>query len=149
MNNANSIRSEDGIIEMMIELAGCSRLHRIILSGPKAAERLFELHRRGYGRVATTTTCSLPRGQYDVALVDSTRYSSARALKTTLGWLAHFLAPTCVLVICIDSHEAKEHRKLGSIIRSLGFRVEAGTRFNDGIIVSARRRDANAQAVAA
>lgn len=148
MNNANFIRSEDGIIEMMIELAGCSRFHRIILSGPKAAERMFELHRRGYRRVATTTTCSLPRGQYDVALVDWPRYS-ARALKTTLGWLAHFLAPTSVLVICIDSHEAEEHRKLGSIIRSLGFRVEAGTRFNDGIIVSARRRDAKAQVVAA
>ena len=109
---------------------------------------MFELHRREYGRVATTTTCSLPRGQYDVALVDWPRHS-ARALKTTLGWLAHFLAPTSVLVIWIDSHEAEEHRKLGSIIRSLGFRVEAGTRFNDGIIVSARRRDANAQAVAA
>lgn len=147
MNNANSIRSDDGIIEMMIELAGCSRLHRIILSGPKAAERMFELHRRGYGRVATTTTCSLPRGRYDVALVDWPH--SARALKTTLGWLAHFLVPTSVLVICIDSHEAEEHRKLGSIIRSLGFRVEAGTRFGDGIIVSARRRNANAQAVAA
>ena len=145
MNNANSIRPEDGIIEMMIELAGCSGLHRIILSGPKAAERMFELHRR----VATTTACGLPRGQYDVALVDWPRCSSAGALKTTLGWLAHFLAPTCVLVIWIDSHEAEEHRKLGSIIRSLGFRVEAGTRFNDGIIVSARRRDANAQAVAA
>ena len=148
MNNPNSTRSGDGIIEMMIELAGCSKFHRIILSGPKAAQCMFELYRRGYGRLATTTTCGLPRGQYDVALVDSPRYS-ARALKTTLEWLVHFLAPTSVLVICIGSHEAEEHRKVGSTIRSLGFRVEAGTRFGEGIIVSARRRDANARAVAA
>ena len=148
MNNRNSTTSGDGVIEMMIELAGCSKFHRIILSGPKAAQRMFELHRRGYGRLATTTTCGLPRGQYDVALVDWPRHS-ARALKTTLEWLVHFLAPTSVLVICISSHEAEEHRKLGSTIRSLGFRVEAGTRFSEGIIVSARRRDANAQVVAA
>ena len=148
MNNPNSTRSGDGIIEMMIELARCSQFHRVILSGPKAAQRMFELHRRGYSRLATTTTCGVPRGQYDVALVDWPRYS-ARALKTTLEWLVHFLAPTSVLVICISSHEAEEHRKVGSAIRSLGFRVEAGTRFGDSIIVSARRRDASAQAVAA
>ena len=54
---------------------------------------MFELYRRGYGRLATTTTCGLPRGQYDVALVDWPR-CSARALKTTLEWPVHFLAPT-------------------------------------------------------
>ena len=57
----------DQIVTTMIKLARCPNLHRIILSGPA---RMFKLHRRGYSQVATTATCGLPRGQYDVALVE-------------------------------------------------------------------------------
>src|SRR5215471_12872554 len=59
----------EGIVEPMIELARCSKLNRIIVAGAKSAALMFELHRRGYVRVATTTNCGLPAGQYDVALV--------------------------------------------------------------------------------
>ena len=54
---------------------------------------MFELHRRGYIRVATTANCGLPAGQYDVALVDW-RQRSIKALETTLDWLVDFLSPT-------------------------------------------------------
>ena len=67
MNQLKPTASGERIIETMIELARCSKLHRIIVAGSKGPHQMFELHRRGYNRVATTATCGLPRGQYDVA----------------------------------------------------------------------------------
>ena len=60
----------DRIIEPMLDLAHCSKLNGIVVVGANSAELMFELRRRGYVRVATTTNCGLPAGQYDVALVD-------------------------------------------------------------------------------
>jgi hypothetical protein len=134
------------IIETMIALARCSGSHRIILSGSKAPHQMFQLHRRGFYRVATTENCGLPRGQYDVAFVNCQR-SSIKAIETTLNWLVHFLASTSVLVIWIGSTEHFDG--LGSMFERLGFRIEAGTRCERGLAISARRLDANAQAIAA
>ena len=109
---------------------------------------MFELHRKGFNRVATTTDCGLPRGQYDVALVEW-RLPSIKALETTLDWLVHFLAPSAVAVIRVGSREGGASRKLASMLERLGFRVEAGTRCEHGLVVSARRRDAAPKALAA
>jgi hypothetical protein len=138
--------SIDRIIDTMIELARCSIDHRIILAGSKEPERIFELRSRGYPRVVTTATCKLSRGQYDVALVEW-RQHSIKALETTPDWLVHFLSPTGVLVIWIDT--APGHRKLRSAIERLGFRVETGTRCGSGFAISARRLSIGQQAMAA
>jgi hypothetical protein len=140
--------SGERIIATMIELARSSSLHRIIVAGSKGPRQLFELYRRGYSRVATTANCGLPRGQYDVALVEW-QLHSLKALETTLDWLVHFLAPSSVLVIWIDASESTNQRKLGSILEKLGFRLEAGTRCEGGLAIAARRLDANQQAIAA
>jgi hypothetical protein len=138
--------SVEPIIETMIALSRCSRAHRVILSGSKGPHQMFELHRRGFHHVATTATCGLPHGQYDVAFVDCQR-SSIKALETTLNWLVHFLASTSVVVIWINSTEHSDG--LVSMFGRLGFRIEAGTRCERGLAISARRLDANAQAIAA
>jgi hypothetical protein len=148
MHALNPTASGEQIIATMIELAQCSKLHRIVVAGSQGARLMFELHRRGYNRVATTATCGLPRGQYDAAFVDW-QLRSIKVLETTLNWLVHFLAPTSVLVIWIDSSESANQRKLGSILERLGFRLEAGTRCEHGLAISARRLDANQQAIAA
>ena len=109
---------------------------------------MFALHRRGYVRVATTATCGLPQGQFDVAMVDWQGHS-LKALETTLDWLVHFLASSAVLVILIDSPERTANRKLRSMLERLGFHVEVGTRCEHGFAISARRRDAAQMAVAA
>ena len=135
-------------IETMIRLAHCSKFHRIIVAGSNGPERMFELHRRGFNRAASTTTCGLPHGQYDVALVDW-QLHSMEALEATLDWLVHFLAPGGVLVVCLNAAERLGRRKLSFILQRLGFRVEAGTCCEQGVIISARRPDAIEQAIAA
>ena len=135
-------------IETLVQLARCSKLDRIILAGSRAPHRMFELHRRGFIRVATTATCGLPRGQYDVGLVEW-QLPSVKALATTLDWLVHFLSPAGVLVIALDTRECQDRGKLRSMLAKLGFRVEAGTRCGHGTAISARRVDVAQQAVAA
>jgi hypothetical protein len=136
------------IIETMIGLARCSRSHRILVSGSDGANRMFDLNRRGFNRVATTATCGLPRGQYDIAWVEWHQHS-IRALETTLNWLVHFLAPKSALVIWIGSDVVTDKAGLESTVERLGFEVEAVTRSALGLAVSARRVDVNQQAMAA
>jgi hypothetical protein len=135
----------DSIIDTMIELARCSIDDRILVAGSKEPGRIFELRSRGY-RVVTTATCKPSRGRYDVALVEW-RQHSIKALEAMLDWFVHFLAPTGVLVIWIDA--APGHRKLRSAIERLGFRVETGTRCENGFAVSARRLSVRQEALAA
>ena len=138
----------DQIVTTMIKLGRCANFHRIILSGSAAPQRMFELHRRGYSQVATTATCGLPRGQYDVALVEW-QLNSIRALETTLNWLVHFLAPPGVLVVWVDVEGGSVQQKLRSILERLGFQVEMGTRCKDGLVISARRLEARPEVRAA
>ena len=132
--------SSERIIEPMLGLARCSKHHRIIVAGSQRSELMFELHRRGYGRVATTTTCGLPDGQYDVALVDWRRHS-INALETTLDWLVHFLTPSGVLVAWLDPQERAGNRTLRAMLERHGLVVEAGTVRDHGSAVAARRCD--------
>jgi hypothetical protein len=131
------------VIEPMIDLARCSKLDRIIVAGAKSAALMFELHRRGYVRVATTANCGLPADQYDAVLVDW-RGRSIKALDATLGWLVDFLRSAGVLVVWIDPQEPASNRKLRSMLEKHGLMVEAGTVREDGSAVSAQRSEMKA-----
>ena len=132
--------TSERIIEPMIDLARCSKLERIIVAGANSAALMFELHRRGYVRVATTANCGLPAGQYDVALVDW-RQRSIKALDPTLDWLVDFLNPAGVLVVWIDPQEPAANRKLRVMLEKHGLVVEAGTVREHGSAVSAQRSE--------
>jgi hypothetical protein len=141
MNEPHFIPADAGIIQPMIELARCSKLQRIIIAGSKSRELRSELHRRGFVRVATTASCGLPAGQYDVALVDW-RQHSVKALETTLDWLMDFLSPTGVLVVWVDPQEPADNRKLHAAIEKHGLVIEAGTVRDHGSAIAAQQREA-------
>ena len=140
MRQRESTPAEERIINAMIDLARCSKQQRILVAGSKAPHRLFDLNRRGFSRVATTALCGLPCGQFDAALVEW-QASSIRALESTLDWLVHFLAPEGVLAIWVEPCAKADHRKLVSALERLGFFVEVGTRVENGLALSARRRE--------
>jgi hypothetical protein len=140
MIHSHLIPADAGIIQAMIELARCSKRQRIIVAGLKSGEFRLELHRRGFVRVATTASCGLPAGQYDVVLVDW-RQRSIKALETTLDWLMDFLSPAGVLVVWVDPQEPAGNRKLRSAIEKHGLVVEAGTVREGGSALAAQRRE--------
>src|SRR5262249_50747531 len=78
------------IIEPMLDLAHCSKLNGIIVTGANSTELMSELQRRGYVRVATTANCGVAAGQYDVALIDWRRQSIQNP-DTTPPWRGGFL----------------------------------------------------------
>jgi len=134
------IPAGERIVEPMLALARCSKLQRIVVAGSKSAALMFELHRRGHVQVATTSTCGLPAGQYDVALVDW-RQRSIKALETTLDWLVDFLSPAGIVVVWVDPQEPAGNRKLYRTLEAHGLTVEAGTISEHGAAVSAHRSD--------
>jgi hypothetical protein len=142
MTNSTPSGLAGGQITSIIKLARCSAGQRILLAGVTEPARIHGWHSRGYHHVATTATCRLPRGQYDVAAVEW-RQHSIKALETTLDWLVHFLSPRGVLVIWVDkaSDTPPARRKLRSAVERLGFHVEARRRCQSGYAISARRTD--------
>jgi hypothetical protein len=140
MIQARLIPAGERIVEPMLALARCSKQQRIIVAGSRSAELMFELHRRGHVRVATTANCGLPAGQYDVALLDW-RQRSIKALETTLDWLVDFLSPAGLVVVWVDPQEPAGNRKLRRALEAHGLIVEAGTIREHGCAVSAQRRD--------
>jgi hypothetical protein len=136
------------IMDAMIELAGAAKSHRMIVAGSGSSEVLLGLHRRGYSRVATTKTCRSPCGQYDVALI-MWREHSIRALATTLDWLVHFLSPAGAPVIWVGPHERMPSQALRLALEKLGFRIQVGTRCENGVAISARRLESAPAAKAA
>jgi len=135
--------ANEQIVEPMLALAHCAKLQRIIVAGPSSAELMFELYRRGYARVATTSNCGLPAGQYDVAFVDW-RQRSIKALETTLDWLVDFLSPEGVVVAWLDPQLPAANRTLRSTLERHGLVVEAGTIHEHGSAVCARRCEMSA-----
>jgi hypothetical protein len=140
MVQARLIPAGQRILEPMLALARCSKLQRVIVAGSQSAELMFELHRRGHVRVATTANCGLPAGQYDVALVDW-RQRSIKALETTLDWLVDFLSPAGLVVVWVDPQERAGNRRLRRALEAHGLTVEAGTIREHGSAVSAHRND--------
>lgn len=64
---------------------------------------------------------------------------SIEGLKTTLGWLVHFLNDAGVLVIWFRSDDQTSSQALRLALAALGFRIESGTTCEDGVAISARR----------
>jgi hypothetical protein len=132
----------------MLELAGCSKRHRILVTGLHSPQLMKGLHRRGYSRVDTTASCGLPHGQYHAGLINWHGHS-VKALEATLEWLVHFLAFSAILVVWVDGQEAACHQLLQSMLERFDFQIEVGIRRAEGIGILACRRDCAATAMAA
>jgi hypothetical protein len=148
MTKIGSTSCDESIVRTMVELARAAKSHRVIVAGDNSAGALLELYDCGYLRVATTKTCRIPCGQFDIALV-VWRQHSLTTLEATLGWLVHYLNSTASVVAWVGPHERAPHRRLGPALQRLGFRIESGTSCQDGVAIAARRFDAMSIAKAA
>ena len=128
----------DRIIDPMIELAGCSLQHRIVVAGFKSFELMLELQRRGYLRAAATGNCGLPAAQYDVALVDWRR-RPLRTLEATLDWLMKCLSADGVLVVWLDAQKPAANQNLRALLERRGFVIAHSAVHDCGCALSARR----------
>ena len=138
MTQLHPASANERIIGPMIALARCTPQDRIIVAGSKAIELVFALEARGYLRAAPTGNCGHPTKQYRVALVDW-RQRSLQALETTLDWLVDYLNSAAVLVVWVDPQKPAANQNLQAALQTHGFRVEAGSAYEYGFAISARR----------
>ena len=130
--------SREQVIDTMIGLTRLSNLHRAIVAGSDSLELYLALQRRGFFRVSTTATCGVPKGQHPVGLIAG--QTSPAAIDVALGQILPFLGASAAIAVLIDSREGGSSLKIRTRLERIGFRIEAGVRCQQGLVLSAYRQ---------
>ena len=141
------ISDREQVVDTMVDLTRLSNLHRAIVAGHDSLELYLALRRRGFVRVATTTTCRIPKRQHVVGLISG--QNSLPAIEVALAQISQFLSPSAAIAVLIDSRESGFCLKIRSLLEQMGFRIEAGVRCQQGLVLSAYRQGFNQMEIAA
>jgi len=110
-------------------------------------ELYLTLRRRGFIRVATTATCRIPKRQHAVGLI--TGQNSPGAIEAALAQISQYLSPNAAIAVLINSGESGFCLKIRNLLEQMGFRIEAGVRCQQGLVLSAYRQGFNQMEIAA
>ena len=135
MVQPHSAPNREQVIDTVIELTRLSSQLRAIVAGSDGLELYLALRRRGFAHVSTPETCRIPRGQHAVGLI--TGQNSLAAVEAVLTRISPFLSAIAVL---IDSRESGFCLKIRSKLEQMGFRIEAGVRCQQGLVLSGYRQ---------
>jgi hypothetical protein len=138
MVQPHSISNREQAVDTMIELTRLSNLHRAIIAGSDSLELYLALRRRGFIRVATTATCRIPKRQHAVGLI--TGQNSLGAIEAALAQISQFLSTSATVAVLIDSRESGISLKIRTRLEQMGFRIDAGVRCQQGLVLSAYRQ---------
>ena len=138
MVQPHSVSSREQVVDTMIGLTRLSNLHRAIVGGSDGLELCLALRRRGFIRVATTATCRIPKGQHAVGLI--TGQNSLGAIEAALAEISQFLSASAAIAVLIESRESGFCLKVRTRLEQMGFRIEAGVRCQQGLVLSAYRQ---------
>jgi hypothetical protein len=147
MGQPHSVSNREQVAETMINLTRLSNLHRTIVAGNDSLEFYLALRRRGFVRVATTATCRVPKRQHAVGLI--TGQNSLQAIEAALAQISQFLSSSAAIAVLIDSRESGFCLKIRTRLERIGFRIEAGVRCQQGLVLSAYRQGFNQMEIAA
>jgi hypothetical protein len=138
MGQPHSVSNREQVVDTMIELTRLSNLHRAIVAGSGSMELYLALRRHGFIRVATTATCRIPKRQHSVGLI--TGQNSLQAIEAALTRISQFLSASAAIAVLIDSRESSFCLKIRTRLEQMGFRIEAGVRCQQGLVLSAYRQ---------
>ena len=137
MSEPHSVSSREQVVDTMIGLTRLSYLHRAIVAGSDSLELCLALRRRGFIRAATAATCRIAKGQHAVGLI--TGQNSLADIEAALAQISQFLSATAAIAVLISSRERGFCLKIRSKLEQMGFRIEAGVRCQQGLVLSAYR----------
>ncbi len=138
MVQPHSVPNREQVVDTMIGLTRLSNLHRAIVAGSDSLELYLALRRRGFIRVATTATCRIPKQQHAVGLI--TGHNSLAAIEAALTQISRFLSASAAIAVLINSRDSGLCLKIRSTLEQMGFRIEAGVRCQQGLVLSAYRQ---------
>jgi hypothetical protein len=126
------------IVDTMIDLTRLSDAQRVVLAGDDSVGVYLALRDRGFSRAATIASCRVAGAQFQVGLIAGRH--SLQALESHLGQISHYLGATSTIAVSIDSREGVPSLRIRAGLERLGFRIEAGVRCEQGLILSAYRQ---------
>jgi hypothetical protein len=138
MGQPHSGSNREQVVDIMISLTRLSKLHRAIVAGSDSPELYLALRRRGFVHVVTTATGRTPRRQHAVALIAG--QNSLVAIEAALAEISQFLCTSAAIAVLIDSREGDFCLKIRTKLEQMGFRIEAGVRCQQGLVLSAYRQ---------
>jgi len=138
MLQPHSMSDQEQVVETMIGLTHLTHLQRAIVAGNGSQELYLALRRRGLLRVATTLTCRIPKAQHAVGMIAGR--NSLAAIEAALVELSPFLSTSAAITVLIDSREVGAGLRIRERLAHMGFRIEAGVRCQQGLVLSAIRR---------
>jgi hypothetical protein len=147
MKQPHSSSNREQVVDTMIGLTRLSPLHRAIVAGSDSMELYLALRQRGFIRVATTTTCRIPKRQHAVGLI--TGQNSLGAIEAALAQVSQFLSASAAIAVLIDSREGTFCLRIRTKLEQIGFRIEAGVRCQQGLVLSAYRHGFGQMEIAA
>ena len=132
------VSNREQVIDTMIELTRLSSQLRAIVTGSDSLELYLAMRRRGFARVSTPETCRVPKGQHAVGLI--TGQNSLAAIEAALARISPFLCTSAAVAILLDSRESGFCLRIRTRLEQMGFRIEAGVRCQQGLVLSAYRQ---------
>jgi len=137
MVQLHSVSDQAQVLDTMIGLTRLTNLQRAIIAGGGGMELYLGLRRRGFMRVTTISTSWIPRKQHAIGLLADRNPAS---LEKALNELAPFLCTNAIVAVLIDSYENNSSLKIRTKLQQMGFRIEAGVRCHQGLVLSACRQ---------
>jgi hypothetical protein len=134
----SSVSDQEQVVDTMIALTRLSNLHRTIVAGKDSMKIYVSLRRRGFMRVATPATCGVCRREHSVDLIAG--QASLATIEAALTQVSRFLNDRAAIALLIDSREAEFCMKIRRKLEQMGFRIEAGVRCHQGLVLSAYRQ---------
>jgi hypothetical protein len=125
------------VLDTMIGLTRLSHLQRAIIAGSSGMELYLGLRRRGFMRVATISTSWLSRKQHAVGLLADRNSAS---IEKALAEISPFLSANATVAVLIDSYDSSSSLRVRTRLQQMGFRIEAGVRCHQGLVLSACRQ---------
>ena len=139
MLQLHSFTSEhDQVVETMITLTHLSNLNRAIVAGQGSTNLYLALRRRGLIRIGFPSTFRLRKGSCAVGLI--TVEESLAEFEIALAQVAPSLGTAATIAVLIKPSESGVAIKIRKKLEQLGFRIEAGVRCRQGLVLSARRQ---------
>ena len=138
MGQLHPVSNREQVVDTMIGLTRLSNLHRVIVAGSGSMELYLALRQRGFIRVATTATCRTPRAQHAIGLI--TGQNAPAAIEAALARISPFLGASAAIAILVETRESGVCLKIRSRLEQMGFRIEAGVRCRQGLVLSAYRQ---------
>lgn len=128
------------ILDTMISLTRLTPLQRVIVAGSDSNALYLGLRQRGFIRATTPTLCRHKRTQHAIGFIagQMAGQDSAAGIEGAIEQISAFLTVNAGLALLVGSGE--NGRKIRTKLEALGFRIEAGVRCSQGLVLSASRQ---------